>query len=257
MKSKKNYLFYAVVDWLFKKSPVKYFVGCVIGVAGMLASGGLSLDVASGSLKLAYTNELTALSGLVVIICMMVSYGAVRMQMKERYQKIVNEHEKKQLELRGTLEKEMLDIISAKERELEKVKADLELEKVKSANRHKNIGGASKQLLDDIKCLERVFAGLCGSGRLLAKDINGVKLDVYIADAIINQHKYKHVYNADPNLKESWNSMLGKLDASQRAITRAMNGESLDVTPVASAAMSISEFLGKVSDSGHLVLTET
>lgn len=254
MKNKINYLFYAVVDWLFKKSPVTYFVGCVIGVAGMLASGGLSLDVASGSLKLAYKNELTVLSGLVVIICMMVSYGAVRIQMKERYRNIVNEHEKKKIELIGKLEKEMLDIISEKELELERVKADLELEKVKSANRHKNIGYASKQLLDDIVCLEKVFAGLCGSGRLLTKDVNGVSLDIYIAKVIMNQHKYKHVYNSDPNLKKSWNSMLGKLDASQRAITRAMKGESLDVGPVASAAMSISKFVGKVSDSGHLVL---
>lgn len=106
-------------------------------------------------------------------------------------------------------------------------------------------------------CLERVFAGLCGSGRLLTKDVNGVRLDVYIADAIMTQHRYKHVYNSDSSLRGAWNSILEKLDASQRAITRAMNGEKLDLRPIASAAISISEFICKVSDSGHLVVFET
>ncbi|HDZ9207841.1 TPA: hypothetical protein RUZ11_003721, partial [Vibrio cholerae] len=109
MTSKKNYLFYAIVDWLFKKSPVTYFVGGAIGVAGMLASGGLSFDFASDSLKLTYSNELTILSGLVVITCVMISYGAVRMQMKERHQKIMNVQEKEKIELLAALERKMLD----------------------------------------------------------------------------------------------------------------------------------------------------
>jgi len=256
MIDKKNYLFYAIVDWLFKKSPVTYFIGGAVGVAGMLASGGLTFDLASDSLKLTYTNELTILSGVVAITCMMISYGAVRMQMKERHQKIMNVQEKEKIELLASLERKMLDKISDKEKELEKVKADLELEKIKSANKHKNIGTASQRLLDDIVCLEKVFAGLCGSGRLITKDIGGVKLDVYIAEAIMYQHKYKHIYNSDPNLKKAWNSMLEKLDESQKAITLAMGGAKLNVRPIASAAMAISEFIRKVSESGHLVALE-
>ncbi|USI29242.1 hypothetical protein ACD631_02550 [Alteromonas macleodii] len=257
MTSKKNYLFYAIVDWLFKKSPVTYFIGGAIGVAGMLASGGLSFDLASDSLKLTYSNELTIVSGLVVITCVMISYGAVRMQMKERHQKILNVQEKEKIELLAALERKMLDKISDKEKELEKLKADLELEKVKSANKHKNIGSASNRLLADIVCLEKVFAGICGSGRLLTKDLNGTRLDVYIANAIMNQHKYKYVFNSDPALKEAWNCMLEELDASQRAITLAFQDEALDVGVISSTAMSISKFMGKVSESGHLVVTET
>lgn len=104
MTGKIHYLFYTVVDWLFKKSPVKYFIGG-IGVAGMIASGGLSIDLASDSLKLTDKNEITTFSGLVVINCILVSYGAVRMKMKERHQKVVNEHEKKKSELISKFEK--------------------------------------------------------------------------------------------------------------------------------------------------------
>ncbi|HDZ9207816.1 TPA: hypothetical protein RUZ11_003689, partial [Vibrio cholerae] len=119
------------------------------------------------------------------------------------------------------------------------------------------IGAATKRLLDDIVCLEKVFAGLCASGRLLTEEVDGTRLDVYIANAITNQHKYKYVYNSDPALKEAWKSMLEELDASQRAITLAFQDEALDVGVISSTAMSISKFMGKVSESGHLVVTET
>lgn len=257
MTNKTNYLFYAITDWLFKKSPVTYLIGSVIGVAGMVASGGLSLDMTPDSLTLTYSNKLTVLSALVVVLCVIVAFVAVQMQMKERYQKIVNEHEKQKLQLINKLENDLLDAISENEKELEKVKADLALEKVKSKNRHQNVGGASRELLNDIVSLERVFAGLCASGRLLTEEVDGTRLDIYIANAIMNQHKYKYVYNSDPALKEAWNSMLEELDASQRAITLAFQDEALDVGVISSTAMSISKFMGKVSESGHLVVTET
>ena len=120
----KNYTFKALVDWLFKKNPVTYFIGGVLGVAGLVLSGGLTVDLSNNAIKLVYSNEITVISILVVLTCLFVSYGALKMQMKERYSKIISEKESKLLKEKHALQ-------SANEKSLEVLKSQLELEKEK------------------------------------------------------------------------------------------------------------------------------
>lgn len=240
----KNYTLKAFVDWLFKKSPVTYFIGGVLGIAGLVLSGGLTIDLSDNTIKLVYSNEITAISIFVVLTCLLISYGALKMQMKERYSKLMSEKESKLL-------KEKHDLQSAHEKSLEVLKAELELEKKKSANTHSNIGTASNRLLEKITCLERIFAGYIGSSRVQPKMVDNVQIDIYIANAINDQHKYRHVYDGDEALKASWNQMLKYLDESQKAISRSFHGAPLDTVPLAQAALYMSEYIKQVSNSGH------
>ncbi len=240
----KNYTFKSFVDWFFKRSPVTYFIGGVFGIAGLVLSGGLTVDLSDGSIKLVYSNEITFISILVVLTCLFVSYGALKMQMKERYSKLMSEKESKLL-------KEKHDLQSAHEKDLEVLKSELELEKMKSTNTHTNVGAASNKLLKNITRLEAIFAGYIGSGRVQPNMVDDIQIDIYIATAINDQHKYRHIYDADKALKASWNQMLKYLEESQKAISRSFHGDPLDTFPLSQAALYMSKYIEQVSSSGH------
>lgn len=239
-----RYTYKTFVDWLFKRSPVTYFIGSALGVAGLVLSGGVTVDLSNDSIKLVYSNEITVISVVVVLVCLIVSYGALKMQMKERYSKLLGEQESKLL-------KEKHNLQSEHERNLEVLKAELELEKKKSANTHANIGAASNHLLKRIVRLERIFAGYIGSARVQPKLIDGVQIDIYIAGIINEQHKYRCIYDGDKDLKSSWGQMLEYLDASQKAISSSFHGAPLDVVPLSQAALYMSEYIKQISNSGH------
>ncbi len=245
-----EYSLKAVVDWLFKRSPVTYFIGLILGVAGMAMSGDFSLDASSNSLRFSYGNNLSSYSLALVIICCLLSFGAVHLQMKERYAKLMKE---KELELLA--EKENLRHESRKE--IEKLRVQLALEKNKLKATHDNLGTASNALLKKIVKLEGIFAGYIGSGTIDPVYVDGKKIDVYIANAITEQHKFRKLYINDKSLLDSWNEMLSYLDQSQRAITRAINGEPLDSLPLSKAAMYISDYMSQISSSGHKIEVET
>jgi hypothetical protein len=240
----KQYTFKTFVDWLFKKSPVTYFIGGVLGIAGLVLSGGLTVDLSDNAIKLVYSNEITVISILVVLACLFISYGALKMQMKERYSKLMSEKESKLL-------KEKHDLQSAHEKNLEVLKSELELEKKKSANTHSNVGTASNRLLKKITRLEGIFAGYIGSAQVQPKMVDNVQVDIFIANAINDQHKYRHIYDGDEALKYSWNQMLKYLDESQKAIARSFHGAPLDTVPLSQAALYMSKHIQQVSSSGH------
>lgn len=245
-----EYSLKAVVDWLFKRSPVTYFIGAILGVAGMAVSGDFSLDASSNSLKFSYGNNLSSYSLALAIICCLLSFGAVRLQMKERYARLMKE---KELELLAQQEK----LRHESRKEIERLRVQLELEKNKSKATHDNLGMASNALLKKIIKLEGIFAGYIGSGIIDPISVDGAKVDIYIANAITDQHKFRKLYINDKDLLDSWNEMLSYLDQSQRAITRAINGEPLDSLPLSKAAMYISEYMSQISTSGHQVEIET
>ena len=239
-----KYTYKAFVDWLLKRSPVTYFIGSALGVAGLVLSGGATVDLSNDSLKVVYSNEITVISVVVALVCLFLSYGALKMQMKERYSKLLGEQESKLL-------KEKHNLQSEHEKNLEVLKAELELEKKKSANTHANIGTASNHLLKRIVRLEGIFAGYIGSARVQPKLIDSVQIDIYIADTINEQCKYRYIYDGDEALKASWNQMLKYLDESQKAISSSFHGAPLDVVPLSQAALYMSEYIKQVSSSGH------
>ncbi|AVH25781.1 hypothetical protein AL468_00280 [Vibrio diabolicus] len=105
-------------------------------------------------------------------------------------------------------------------------------------------------LLSEINEIESVFAGYIGAGRVLDENINGERIDIYLSNMVNGQHKYRHIHNQDPDLKEKWNQILEYLDESQKAITLTFHGEKLDVLPLSKLVMFIPEFLAQISESG-------
>lgn len=239
-----KYTFKAFVDWLFKKSPVTYFIGGALGVAGMVLSGGLSVDFSVSSIKLVYSNEITVISISVVLTCLFLSYGALKMQMKERYSKLMSEKESKLL-------KEKHDLQSVHDKELEVLRSELALERKKSDNSHSNLGRASNKFLKDITRLESLFAGYIGNGYVEPKKIDGISVDIYIAKVITDQCKYAHMYDDDKELKASWDEMWKFLNESQKAISNSLQGNPLHTLPLSQAMRYISEYIKQVSRSGH------
>jgi len=252
VQNEENILKYSVkaaIDWFFKRSPVTYFIGAVLGVAVIVLSGNLSLNVSDSSIKISYGNDLTIYSFYLVILCCLLAFGALRLQMKERYLKLMKENELALIEKQGVLKRES-------EKELEELKTQLELEKNKAQNKHNNLGKASNELLRKIAKLEKIFAGYIGSGAVVPVYIDGERADIFIANAINEQHKFKKLYINDKELFESWKKMLSYLDESQIAITRSINGEKLNLGPLSKAALFISEYLNQISNSGHTVVIE-
>lgn len=242
MKNESNIINYALksaIDWVFKRSPVTYFIGSVLAVAAVAVSGDLSLDTSNNAIKLTYGNDLTNFALALAVICCFLAYGALQLQMRERYTKIVYENESKHLENQ------------------EKLKAQLELLKRKAQNSHCNLGIASNALLRKLIKLEDTFALYIGKGAVSPEYIENKRADIYISDAIYEQHKFRSLYTDDKKLLDSWNKMLGYLDASQKTITRSINGEKLDSLPLSQALMFISEYMKQISDSGHAVEVES
>jgi len=247
--SRVNYFFKSFTDYIFKRSPVTYFIGLILSLAGVAISGDLTIDASTDSIRLAYGNDLTYIPLAFVCLCCFLAYKALKLQMNERYTKLMHEQESLMLEKQEKLKRET-------DKEIEKLKADLELEKRKAINSHENLGKASNTLLKKIVRLEEVFPIYVGRGSVNPIEIDGKRSDIYIADAINEQHKFRKLYIEDENLLESWNKMLLYLDESQRAITRSINGEKLDTTPLSTAFLYIAEYMKQISDSGHTVATE-
>lgn len=224
LSDRADYLFKSAVDWFFKRSPVVFFVGGALSVAGAVLSGGISLDVTGGAIKFQYSNEITVFSCVLVLACLSSAYGAVKMQMKERT---------------NTLTKEIQKLQHEHEKELEALKLKLLNEQQKSANAHANNGAVSNSLLQKITRLEGLFAGYIGAGSVQTNMIDGVKIDVYIANVINDQHKFKHLLSSDPDLQAAWTRMLTYLAEAQGAISRSFAGEKLDTVPLANAALYI------------------
>jgi hypothetical protein len=241
MKSEDNIINYALksaTDWVFKRSPVTYFIGSVLAIAAVAVSGNLILDASNNAVKLTYGNNLTSFALTLAAICCFLAYGALRLQMRERYTKIIYENESKHLENQ------------------EKLKAQLELVKRKAQNSHCNLGIASNALLRKLVKLEDTFAVYIGNGVISPEYIENKRADVYISDAIYEQHKFRSLYADDKKLRDSWNKMLSYLDASQKTITGSINGEKLDTLPLSQSLMFISEYMKQISDSGHAVEIE-
>lgn len=238
----KEYGVKAAIDWLFKKSPVTYFIGVLGGIASMALSDGLSLNVSENSLSINYSNTITAFSAFIVVLCLSFMYGAVRMQMKERAFKHFSDQEVKLLKVQYSLEKEV-----------EELKAKLELEKKKAANKHNNIGKGCNDLLNKIVRLKSIFAD-CNARKKLADEyliVDGQPLDIYIFDAYKSQDMLAPLYRDDTELHESWKQLIEQLQHSQAAITQHLNGQPLNLTPLTSTYNQLIDFVEKIHNSGH------
>lgn len=233
-----DYLFKAVVDFFFKRSPVVYFVGGVLGLAGAVLSGGISLDVSKGAIRFEYSNDITVLSCVLVLACLGAAYAAVRMQMKERM---------------NALTKELQKIQHEHEKEMAALDLKLREAQQKAANTHANQGAVSNSLLQRIERLANLFAGYIGAGMVNVATVDGVPVDQYIARVVSDQSKFSHLLNSDPELKAAWTKMLSDLLEAQAAISRSFAGDRLDPLPLANAAQFMSKFIEQVSRSGHLL----
>ena len=109
---------------------------------------------------------------------------------------------------------------------------------------------AAKILLTEINKIESTFASYVGAGRVLDDSIDGDRIDIYLANVINGQHKYRYIHNQDHDLKEKWNQILEHLDESQKTITATFHGDKLDVLPLSQLVMFIPKFLAQISESG-------
>lgn len=105
-------------------------------------------------------------------------------------------------------------------------------------------------LLSEIYEIESTFSGYIGAGRVLDENVDGERIDIYLANVVNGQYKYRHIHNQDPDLKEKWNQILKYLDESQKAITATFHGNKLDAVPLSQLVMFIPEFLAQISESG-------
>lgn len=255
-EKKDNIIIYgatSAIEWAFKKSPVGYFIGCVASIATMALSGGLELRAKEGSLVLTYSNSVTVLSAVISVLCLVMMYGAVYMQMKERAIKLKSGHDKELKKLASDQEVKLLNVKNEHKKQVEKLKAELELEKDKANNKHINIGDSCNNLLNKIVRLQPIFAQCHGRGSVGddCRMIDGKPLDIYITDAYTSQDSIALLYRDDKELYKSWQRLISLLQESQAAISRHFKGQVLDLTPIASTHHQLNDFIAMVHNSGH------
>lgn len=246
----KHYFGKSLIDYLFKRSLVKYYIGGLLGIAIAVASGGFSLDLTESQISINYDNELTALSMVVISLCIILALIAVRIQSKEKIEEIRSNSrlELKRQELSANNEIEKLrHELKVKE---EKLRYQLAIDHQKYETKLSNLGLASNELLHRLYKIESPLVTCAGAGSLMVNQIDGIALDVYIANAVNDQHKFKKLYKFNERVLGSWNNMLFALSEAQRAISLSNHGHPLDTGALQKAAMAIPEYIECLSNEG-------